>query len=85
MECVTMMDGMGMMGMMVWGLLSFLFGLIVLFLFVLAAAYAVKWVWSQRREMNTQGIESALDILKKRYARGEISKDEYEKIKADIQ
>ena len=80
-----MMDGMGMMGMMVWGLLSFLFGLIVLFLFVLAAAYAVKWVWSQRREMNTQGAESAVDILKKRYARGEISKDEYEKIKADIQ
>jgi uncharacterized membrane protein len=29
--------------------------------------------------------EDALAILKKRYARGEISKEEYEKIKADIQ
>jgi len=37
MECTTMMDGMGM-GMMVWGLISLLLGLLLLFLFVLAAA-----------------------------------------------
>ncbi len=28
--------------------------------------------------------ENALDILKKRYARGEISRDEYEKMKNEI-
>ena len=79
-----MIDGMGMMGMMVWGVLSFLFGLLVLFLFILAAAYGVKWVWGQRPS-STRHDESALDLLKKRYARGEISKEEFERIKKEIE
>jgi putative membrane protein len=73
-----MMDGMGMM---MWGALSLLLGLIVIFVFALAIAIAVRWAWRQ----NPTGGEGALEILKKRYARGEISKDEYERIKADIQ
>jgi len=72
-----MMDGMGMM---VWGALSVLLGLIVIFVFAFAIAIAVRWVW---RQNPTRG-ESALEVLKKRYAKGEISKDEYERIKADI-
>ena len=80
-----MMDGMGMMGMMVWGLLSFILGLIVLFLFVLAAAYAAKWVWDQRRGGKTEAVESALDILKQRYARGEIGREEFERVKREIE
>ena len=81
MEC-TMMDGMGMM---VWGLLSMLLGLVILFLFILAAAYGVKWVWYQRISSMTGRQESALDILKKRYAKGEIGKEQFEGIKKDLE
>jgi putative membrane protein len=80
-----MMDGMGMGGMMIWGLLSFLFGLIILFLFILAAAYGVKWVWGQRPSSTIGSGESAFDILKKRYARGEISKEDFERLKREIE
>ena len=76
-----MMDGMGMM---VWSILSFLLGLLVLFLFILAVAYGVKRVWGQRPSGVT-GKESALDLLKKRYAKGEISREEFERIKRDIE
>jgi putative membrane protein len=82
MECTTMMNGMGMM---VWGLFSFLLGLLILFLFVLAAAYAVKWAWGQRPESMTGREESALDILKRRYARGEIGKEEFDRVKREIE
>jgi putative membrane protein len=78
MECAAMMmDGMGMM---VWGALSLLLGLIVIFIFALAVAIAVRWAWRQ----NATREEDALEVLKKRYAKDEISKDEYERIKADI-
>jgi putative membrane protein len=85
MECSTMMDGIGMGGMMIWGLVSVLFGLLVLFLFILAAAYGVKWVWGERSSNRIGSEESALDILKKRYARGEISKEEFERIKKELE
>jgi putative membrane protein len=80
-----MMDGLAMGGMMTWSLLSFLLGLLVLFLFILAAAYGVKWVWRQRPPNTTGSDESAFDILKKRYARGEISKEEFDRIKKELE
>lgn len=80
-----MMDGMGTMGMMVWGLLSLLTSLVVLFLFILAAAYGVKWVWGQGSSSTTAHGESALDLVKKRFAKGEISREEFERIKKEIE
>jgi putative membrane protein len=77
-----MMDGMGMM---VWGVFSFLLGLLLIFLFVVIVVAAVKWLWGQNLPFLTQSRENALDILKKRYARGEINKDEFEKIKKEIE
>lgn len=64
------MMGLGMLFMaMFWVLL--LVGLVV----------AMKWLMGQGR---TGQEESAVDILKKRYARGEINKQEFEERKRDL-
>jgi len=69
-------------GMMGWGCgmgwpwpMMFIFWIVVI-------AGIVYFVRSKGR-CGASG-ESALDILKKRYAKGEINKDEYEKIKKDV-
>ena len=80
-----MMDGMGMMGMMIWGIFSFLLGLLLIFAFVVIVVAAVKWLWGKRVPFAIEHQEAALDILKKRYATGEITKEEYERIKRDIE
>ncbi len=81
-----MMNGMmNGMGMMVWGVLSFLLGLLLIFLFVVALVLMVRWLWGQRMPFVIREKESALDILKKRYARGEIGKEEFERLKKDIE
>ena len=36
------------------------------------------------RAQDIEGPENAIDILKKRYAKGEINREEYEQIKKDI-
>ena len=77
-----MMSGMGMM---VWGVFSFLLGLLLIFVFVVAIAAAVKWLWGQKFPFATTGSENALDILKKRYVQVEISKGEFQQLKRDIE
>jgi len=76
---------MGGIGMMIWGLLSFLLGLTILVVFILTIVAGVKWIWAGRLPVFTVKEESALDILKKRYASGEISKEEFEQAKRTIE
>lgn len=69
------MGPLGYGGVFMWVILIILVGLIVYFLL------------EQRRKNENNGKstpETALDILKKRYARGEISKDEFDRMKDDI-
>jgi putative membrane protein len=65
------MHGYGYGGFLVYLLLLVLIGLVVYFI-----------VRQQRTDGS--GLETPLDILKKRYARGEISKEDYDRMKNDL-
>lgn len=61
--------------------------MIIWWLFLIAATVAlVKWIVSsaQNGSQLQQNKESALDILEKRYARGEIDREEFEQMKRDL-
>lgn len=60
------------------------FGMVIFWVLVIVGiVYLVRaLIGAERRGIKE---ESALDILKKRYARGEISKEEFEEKKKDIQ
>lgn len=86
--------------MMTWGLTNMMGGLfgglgviwmILVFLFVIAiiAGIIILIIWTVKRSGAThepyQKSESiALEKLKERYAKGELTKEEYENIKKDI-
>jgi putative membrane protein len=82
-----MMNGMmNGMGMMVWGVVSFFSGLGLVVLFIVVAIAAVKWLWGNQRPFRIGGTEENVrDILKKRYARGEITKEEFKRLKKDFE
>ncbi len=58
----------------------------MMILWILLVAAIIYWVVkaAQRNPAAPAGPESAMDILKKRYARGEISKAEFEERKRDL-
>ena len=73
---IGMMDGYGMSGGM-W-----ILGLIFWILILAGLVLLIKYLWEGA---GTRGShESALEVLKKRYARGEISKEEFEEKKKDL-
>jgi len=68
-----------------WGM-GFGFGWIVMIIFwallILGIVYLVKMIAGSSKKEDKQ--DTAIDILKMRYAKGEISKEEFEKIKDDL-
>jgi putative membrane protein len=49
---------------------------------IVGIVLAIRWMVTQGRE--SRGIDPALDILRQRYARGDISKEEFEARKRDL-
>ena len=73
-----MMDGYGYgMSSSMW-ILGAIFWILILAGLVLL----IKYLWEGAGAKGAQ--ESALDILKKRYAKGEINKEEFEEKKKDL-
>jgi putative membrane protein len=75
-------------GMMGWGILAW-FGPIMMVIFwiaiILAVIFFIRWlIFSARGSGASKSEDSALDILKKRYARGEINREEFEEKKKDL-
>ena len=70
----------GFMGGGMW--FGWLFWIVIIGLVV----YLVVRLTNQKTgNQNIQSNESPLDVLKKRYARGEITKEEFESMKNDLQ
>jgi putative membrane protein len=78
------MFGLGWGSWLLGGLMMlFLWGGIIALVFFAIRAFPSSG--SRVVSKQTGGGESALDILKKRYARGEITKEEYETIRGDLE
>jgi putative membrane protein len=77
-------------GMMGWGFGMGWFGLIMMGVFwiliIVAIIFLIRWlvVSSRAGSHGQKGEETALEILKKRYAKGEINKEEFEEKKKDL-
>jgi putative membrane protein len=61
------------------------FGLLVTLAIVGAIAYALGWRPQFTQSGPGKTGETPLEILKARYARGEISREEYEKMRQDLE
>jgi putative membrane protein len=65
-----------------WGIVMMLFWLLVIGGVIALVVWAVR-NWRPSREA-TVGPSDALETLKQRYARGEITKEEYDRMKHDL-
>ncbi|GAB4282973.1 MAG: hypothetical protein Kow0080_36950 [Candidatus Promineifilaceae bacterium] len=78
------MYGLGWSGWLLGGLMMLLFwGGLIAVIFFIARAFSGNGRSSQQSPASSS--QSALDILKQRYARGEISKEEFEQIRQDLE
>ncbi|HLO30021.1 MAG TPA: SHOCT domain-containing protein [Anaerolineales bacterium] len=61
------------------------FGLIVPLVLIGAVAYALGWRPQFNRSGPPQAGQTPLELLKARYARGEISREEYDQMRRDLE
>jgi len=80
--------GPGMMGNWGYGMMGW-FGPIMMLVFwgliILVLVFLARWLWgSSQKKPEDMRPEPPLDILKRRYASGEIDREEFEQKKRDL-
>ena len=76
--------GIGWMGMWIYPILMIAFVIFILYIIFGRRSDRKSLGERDQRHGFTGSSESALDLLKKRYAKGEIAKEEFEQIKRDL-
>ncbi len=75
--------GPGMMysGSWLWMIIPVVFWILI----IVGIVFLIRWIVRSSRTMHGKYDDSALEILKRRYAKGEINKEEFEQKKRDIE
>jgi len=80
-----MMGGGGMMGYGGFGLIGLLFNLVIIIGVVVLIVWAVKRFTSMNANWNqSSSNQSPREILQARYARGEITPEQYQQMLSDL-
>lgn len=80
-----MMHGFGYWGGLGgWGILGSILMLAFWILVIVGIVFLIKYLIVHSSGQQKSSGENPLDILKRRYAKGEISKEEFEKMKKDL-
>jgi putative membrane protein len=73
----------GMWG--VWGIGMMLMMLVFWGLVIVGIVFGIRWLVRQDRQGSPRTTDSALEILRQRYARGEINREEFEAKRRDLE
>jgi len=75
-----MMNGMPAMGPMMWVFMLLIWGFVILGLVLV-----IRWVVMRGKHDKRKSRQTPLEVLKTRYARGEIDRETYERMKQELE